>query len=148
MEVDEVESEGLFGLTHLPVLAAIVAFEVLAEAPRLIGEPFVGSRAHQESPDPSDAVRRCLFGDEPCPEEELPELLQGGFEIALVHLARPASGPPGVSDWDWFREVVSGNDLCEASGRLIEAGGWQCQRRLSLETTNWRRRPIPGIPLL
>jgi hypothetical protein len=124
MEVDEVEPEGLFGLTHLPVLAAIVAFEVLAEAPRLIGERFVGGRAHQESPDPADAVRRCLFGDEPGPEEELPELLQGGFELA--------HGAPRSSSGKWLarrerlglvREIVSGNDLRETPGRLIEAGG-------------------------
>jgi hypothetical protein len=40
-KVDEVEPEGLFGLADLPLLAVIIAFELLAEAPYLVGEGFV-----------------------------------------------------------------------------------------------------------
>jgi hypothetical protein len=52
------------------------------------GQGLVHDRVGEESPDPRDAVRSGLRGDQPAAEQELRELLQGRFELPGRHFWR------------------------------------------------------------
>lgn len=75
-EVDEVDTERLIRLTHLPVFGAAVLLQFFAETPHLIREGFVRGWARQESPDPAHEVRRGGRPHQLCLEQKLAELLQ------------------------------------------------------------------------
>src|SRR5207247_10752890 len=55
-EVDEIDSEGVFGLTHLPLLTPIVALQALTEPAHLVGQRLVRGGTRSESAHPAHPV--------------------------------------------------------------------------------------------
>lgn len=86
-EVEEVESEGDFGLSDLPVLRLARLRQVFAEPSNAVGQWSIGCRRMQEGPNPANDVSGRRFAGQPLSKKVFSELLESAFpvEVEICH---------------------------------------------------------------
>ncbi len=141
-EVHEVDTKGLFSLAHLPVLAAAVPLQFVAEVARLVHERLLRGGARQEPADPAHEVRRGPLSGQLGLEQELPELLQRRLQFAHSPAVPRGSNPcatPGVGVVTQCGARAYGHD---GISRLRDPRRLESIHRYSgfRATLDWRRR--------
>ena len=135
-EVDEVDPQGVFGLTNLPVRPSTFALEGLAKCAYLVGQWLVRSGTCQETADPANAVGCSVLLDEPSRQNELAKLLERSLELTHRPIAREATAMP------LGRRMLANRVAHRRLAKTHRLGGSPrsnfCPRGMSPGPTNWR----------